>query len=233
MSYYNKYLKYKNKYLQLQQQIGGLQCNIHVGLPNTTGSCWNVAIQTIFIFSDILMTPKIESLIDTNKIYDARLKYILPKSDDEINKLGINSGVKISQLGPGKLRMSGIKEGFIITEKNNINMALSRIFIAPRSGEQSSQNFAKTIDGGYLKADLIDYLSNEDKANLLNEVSLMIWGVKPSLKPRWDKMEIDDWVIFYQHGKITYVGKLLYKSHNKAFADNLWGPFTGQDGNSI
>lgn len=125
------------------------------------------------------------------------------------------------------------KEGFVITEKNNINMALPRIFIAPRSGEQSSQNFAKTIDGGYLKADIIDYLSIEDKTYLLNEVSLMIWGVKPSLKPRWDKMEIDDWVIFYQHGKITYVGKLLYKSHNKALADNLWGPLTGQDGISI
>ncbi len=40
-------------------------------------------------------------------------------SDEELNKLGINSGVKISRLGPGKFRMAGIKEGFIITKIDN------------------------------------------------------------------------------------------------------------------
>ncbi|MEP7167735.1 MAG: Do family serine endopeptidase [Bacteroidota bacterium] len=42
-----------------------------------------------------------------------------PPSENEIDKLGINSGVKISKLGPGKLRMAGIKEGFIITKIDN------------------------------------------------------------------------------------------------------------------
>ncbi len=40
-------------------------------------------------------------------------------SEDEVDRLGINSGVKISKLGPGKLRNAGIKEGFIITKIDN------------------------------------------------------------------------------------------------------------------
>jgi serine protease Do len=40
-------------------------------------------------------------------------------SEEELNMLGISSGVKISGLSPGKLRMSGIKEGFIITKIDN------------------------------------------------------------------------------------------------------------------
>ena len=40
-------------------------------------------------------------------------------TENEAEKLGINSGVKISKLGPGKLRMAGIKEGFIITKIDN------------------------------------------------------------------------------------------------------------------
>ena len=45
--YYDKYLKYKNKYLQLKNQLGGvLPCKD--GYRNLFGTCWMVAIQTIF-----------------------------------------------------------------------------------------------------------------------------------------------------------------------------------------
>lgn len=40
-------------------------------------------------------------------------------SNDDMNRLGIASGVKISKLGPGKLRSAGIKDGFIITKVDN------------------------------------------------------------------------------------------------------------------
>lgn len=35
-----------------------------------------------------------------------------------------------------------------------INSNIPRVFIAPRSGEQSTKNFKKTIDGGYKKSEL-------------------------------------------------------------------------------
>ncbi len=112
-------------------------------------------------------------------------------------------------------------------------MTNPKIFIAPRSGEQSSQNFQKTIEGGYKKSDLERFLSPNDSEALKNESILMIWGNKPSLKSRWEKMQFDDWVLFYQHGSISYVGRLLYKTHNKKLADELWGPQLSENGELV
>ncbi len=117
-------------------------------------------------------------------------------------------------------------------KKNNIS-EMPQIFIAPRSGEQSSKNFQKTIEGGYKKSDLIKFFSEEDKNSLKGQEILMIWGNKPSLKSRWEKMKKGDWVLFYQNGFITYVGKLLHKTHNKKLADELWGFQNNKKGTSV
>ncbi len=47
--YYDKYLKYKNKYLLLKNQIGG-ETFCDKAYKNILGTCWAVAIQTIFTF---------------------------------------------------------------------------------------------------------------------------------------------------------------------------------------
>jgi hypothetical protein len=47
----NKYLKYKSKYLQLKNQIGG-QVPCDRVYRNIWGTCWAVAVQTIITFSD-------------------------------------------------------------------------------------------------------------------------------------------------------------------------------------
>jgi len=119
------------------------------------------------------------------------------------------------------------KKGTLI--KNNI----PRVFIAPRSGEQSTKNFKKTIDGGYRKSELESFLTAQDKLSLKDTDTLLIWGNKPSLKSRWDKMQENDWVLFYQEGRITYAGKLLYKAHNKLLADKLWGQQKDKGGEPV
>ena len=40
-------------------------------------------------------------------------------TDNDKTKLGIKYGIKVVELGPGKLRAEGVKEGFIITQVNN------------------------------------------------------------------------------------------------------------------
>ena len=98
------------------------------------------------------------------------------------------------------------------------------IFLAPRSGEQSSGNFQKTIEDGYKKEDINKYLSEEDKIKLSNHNVLFIWGNMPSKRSSWEKMNVGDYIFFYKKGKIVWVGKLLHKSHNKKLAEKLWGP---------
>lgn len=50
--YYDKYMKYKNKYLQLKNQIGG-ETFCEKAYKNILGTCWAVAIQTMLTFSDV------------------------------------------------------------------------------------------------------------------------------------------------------------------------------------
>ena len=59
MTFYNKYLKYKNKYIGLKNKLfvnqsGGeiLNCSDIIYLNNRLGTCWNTSIQMGFLFSD-------------------------------------------------------------------------------------------------------------------------------------------------------------------------------------
>ena len=47
--YYDKYLKYKYKYLQLKKQLGGKEF-CEKAYKNVWDTCWAVAIQTMFTF---------------------------------------------------------------------------------------------------------------------------------------------------------------------------------------
>jgi hypothetical protein len=51
MNYDYKYKKYKNKYIGLKNQLGGIVIDCKdlskVGLNNNMGTCWNIVIQTI------------------------------------------------------------------------------------------------------------------------------------------------------------------------------------------
>ena len=61
-------------------------------------------------------------------------------SSEEINKLGLNGGVKISSLQAGKLRSAGIREGFIITTIDK----------KPILTTEDLENALKTKQGGVL-----------------------------------------------------------------------------------
>ncbi len=55
MNYQEKYLKYKKKYFELKNQLGGLeeqQEDTSFSLVNTRGSCWNIAISMILLVGD-------------------------------------------------------------------------------------------------------------------------------------------------------------------------------------
>ena len=60
-NYKNKYLKYKNKYLELKNLIGG-ECNCEIAYKNVLGTCWAVAIQTIFSAGEVT-NSQLESII--------------------------------------------------------------------------------------------------------------------------------------------------------------------------
>ena len=71
MNFYEKYKKYKNKYIILKNQNGGvlLDCDKNMYLHNILGTCWNASIQMIFLFSDEtadIVQSKLVRSIDEN-----------------------------------------------------------------------------------------------------------------------------------------------------------------------
>jgi hypothetical protein len=64
MDYYNKYILYKTKYLQLKKQFGGANCPV-IGFTQHLGECWSDSILTTLLYSDNISEP-IQELFDTH-----------------------------------------------------------------------------------------------------------------------------------------------------------------------
>jgi hypothetical protein len=82
--YYDKYLKYKRKYLQLKKQIGGLSF-CEKAYKNILGTCWAVAIQTMLTFGQATsndLKNVIESIDFKKKkeFIDTKIKNIIANS---------------------------------------------------------------------------------------------------------------------------------------------------------
>jgi Do/DeqQ family serine protease len=67
-------------------------------------------------------------------------------SDDDLTKLGLDAGVKIKELQPGKLKTSGVREGFIITSIDN----------TPMKTTLDVMNYLKDRKGGVLMEGVYD-----------------------------------------------------------------------------
>jgi len=82
--YYDKYLKYKRKYLQLKKQLGGLSF-CEKAYKNILGTCWAVAIQMMLTFGQATsndLKRVIESIdLKKKKIFiDTKIKNIIGNS---------------------------------------------------------------------------------------------------------------------------------------------------------
>jgi hypothetical protein len=114
-----------------------------------------------------------------------------------------------------------------------LKQTTAQIFLAPRSGYKSAENFKHTIDDG-IEYKIIEKFLDEESKKILKDWqekngNLRIWGNVPGKAASWRKMNVDDYVFFYQHGRYTYVGNLLHKIENKALADFMWPPGKGDD----
>jgi hypothetical protein len=93
MSYEIKYLKYKNKYITLKNQQGGVKCQAEY-FTQHNGECWHDSLQMLLLFNNdigdrlqhIIKTKTIQEIIDSPKKY----KFLLPINidyDDDFNSI--------------------------------------------------------------------------------------------------------------------------------------------------
>lgn len=75
---------------------------------------------------------------------------------------------------------------------------------------------------GRPKADIWEFLSENEKEQLKNNDKFFIWGCQPSLEKRWERMQLGDYVLFYAKGKFVAVGELQFKKKDEELAKTLW-----------
>ena len=81
--------------------------------------------QFIVTLRNVRGTTGIVKLEENQKTLGAQLE---PISDTDMQKLRIRNGLKITKLSDGKLKQSGIKEGFIIVKANRLPVSSASDF---------------------------------------------------------------------------------------------------------
>jgi S1-C subfamily serine protease len=102
-----------NTVSELQEQISRFRPNDEVEVlikRNGKQKLFEVTLRNMSGSTDIV--KKDESMILLGASFE-------PASQEEMEKLGINNGVKVVSLKAGKLLKAGVREGFIITKINN------------------------------------------------------------------------------------------------------------------
>ena len=78
MTWKIKYLKYKNKYLLLKNQIGGVLCP-NYGFTQHSGECWHDSFSTIICFSDIIQSIVLQEYFNLDDFIDCKkTNFLLP-----------------------------------------------------------------------------------------------------------------------------------------------------------
>jgi 5-methylcytosine-specific restriction protein B len=110
---------------------------------------------------------------------------------------------------------------------------MANIFISPQAGEQSTQKYFKTDNGGYRASDLEQILSVNDYENLKSFSEVFFWGNKPNSKSKWEKIETGDFILFYAKRMIVAYSRIIYKTHNPKLAEEIWGWTKTENGDDV
>ena len=102
---------------------------------------------------------------------------------------------------------------------------MDNVLVCPASGPAPTIHFNATIENAVSLSSIAQYLEGADLA-LLSHIyprrSLWMWGMRASNLSRWQQLDVDDEVIFYQSGFIVRRCRATHKTHNVALSDFLW-----------
>lgn len=107
---------------------------------------------------------------------------------------------------------------------------MNKIIIQPASGPEPREHFKKTIDKGVRLDEISGYLGSKEIEQLkfiYGGSQIFIWGVVPGDNDRnvskWEKIKVNDVVLFYQQDFLKLMAQVILKIHNEALAEYLWG----------
>ncbi|MGI6348273.1 MAG: HNH endonuclease [Patescibacteria group bacterium] len=107
---------------------------------------------------------------------------------------------------------------------------MQNLILQPSGSDSAKKHFEDTIKNGIDINLLKNYLSKDDIENIVKLYGgskVEVWGVTPGKNNinvnKFDRSNVGDLVLFSANNKIIYISQLVYKLHNKNFAEHLWG----------
>jgi len=99
---------------------------------------------------------------------------------------------------------------------------MKQIFLSPRSNETAYQNYQSTLEVGIPTTEILPYIDESGHKILSNYETCYIWGATKGKQAYWNKMKINDYILFYSKGVFVQSTKVLYKTFNEELALKLW-----------
>lgn len=105
---------------------------------------------------------------------------------------------------------------------------LKQVFVVPASGPEASQHYQETIRKKRQFAELERFLPSEDLKvlhGLYHGAPFAVWGARAGRgnARTFQQMNLGDYILFWQRGKIVLIGEIAWKATNRALAEHFWG----------
>jgi hypothetical protein len=104
---------------------------------------------------------------------------------------------------------------------------IQNLFVAPASGREAAAHVLDSIANPISKISPASFFDEEflRTAREPDSDNFYAWGARPGKRNSvyWSALKRDDYVLFYQNKRYTFVAQILATADNEPFAEALWG----------
>jgi|SRR5579872_2240252 len=102
---------------------------------------------------------------------------------------------------------------------------MDNVLVCPASGPLAAKHLRDTIESGKQLDSILSHIPLDFQHmfdQTYKERLAWVWGMRAGIKNRWEQLDTDDVVVFYQQGIFRLECAVTYKLHSVELSDFLW-----------
>ncbi len=104
---------------------------------------------------------------------------------------------------------------------------MKQVFLVPASGIQAFQHYSETIRKKRTLTEAAPFLPEHDLKilkGMYRNTSFAVWGARSTQgnARTFNQMNLGDYILFWQKGRIVLIGEIAWKTKNKQLAEYFW-----------
>ena len=104
---------------------------------------------------------------------------------------------------------------------------MKQVFLVPASGIEAFKHYAETIQRKRTFSEISAFLSEHDLKllkGLYRDAPFAVWGARSTQgnARTFNQMNLGDYILFWQRGKIVLIGEIAWKTRSKQLAEHFW-----------